>query len=292
MGIQRRPYERSDPMTELFSRHPLRLATVLAMLLAVAGIRDTSDALGAPFHVVEIAVPEHATVSALSPTEGDVLPAGLLGISIGTSNEPDATQTGEAPLVVERAIVHVQTTDSAGSGFLVEGGRVVTNAHVVGDASTATVWFSNGARRESRIVAVDDTLDIAVLDVPRAPVSAPALALIDRGEYSAAGAPVWAWGYPFEADVVAAGFSRAPTVSAGIVSAHRQRGRVAYIQTDAAVNPGSSGGPLLDEAGRVIGVNTLVLTPGGEDAEGLNFALDVAKHRDALAALLERSTLD
>jgi S1-C subfamily serine protease len=88
------------------------------------------------------------------------------------------------------------------------------------------------------------------------------------------GKPVRAWGYPFEADVVAAGFSRAPSVSAGIISAQRLRADVHYIQTDAAVNPGNSGGPLLNADGLVVGINTFIVTPGREDAEGLNFALD------------------
>ena len=58
------------------------------------------------------------------------------------------------------------------------------------------------------------------------------------------------------------------------------------------MNPGSSGGPLLDASGRVIGVNTLVLTPGGNDAEGLNFALDVAEHLEALHSLLANPAED
>jgi S1-C subfamily serine protease len=265
------------------------------MLLAFAGVRDSSDALASAVHVIEVDTSIDLTSPpVLAPTDGELVleaePTATPDIA-----EPTATPTVEAvsqPQAVERSIVHVQTNDSAGSGFLVADSRVVTNAHVIGDALSATVWFSNGARRESRLVAIDEVLDIAILEVPRAPLSAEPLRLTAEDNTSTAGSAVWAWGYPFEADVVAAGFSRAPTVSRGIVSARRVRNDVAYIQTDAAVNPGSSGGPLLNASGRVVGVNTLVLTPNGEDAEGLNFALDVGVHREAIEQLLETRALD
>ncbi len=290
-------------MADRRSTRPLRLLAVIGMLLAVAGVRDASAALTAPVHVIEVAsAPPPATTALVAPLEGNTIEqetdADLDEDALDDEADGAASDGLGEPLLagvpptIERSIVHVQTVDSAGSGFLMAGGRVMTNAHVIGDATTATVWFSNGARRESRLVALDEALDIAVLQVPRTPVSAEPLEFIDEAESAASGARVWAWGYPFEADVVAAGFSRAPTVSAGIVSALRVRNRVSYIQTDAAVNPGSSGGPLLDVAGRVIGVNTLVLTPGGEDAEGLNFALDVSAHLEALQALLETRALD
>jgi len=268
-------------MTDRLFPRPLRLAAVVAMLLAVAGIRDVSSALASPVHIVRVhtAPLQENTSVATTPLDDDQ----------PTAEAATATPTPVVPLVpgvAERAIVHVQTSDSAGSGFVVAEDRVVTNAHVVGTSSTATVWFSNGARRDGLVIARDELLDIVVLEVQRVPVSVVPLQLAEDPILSGSGSPVWAWGYPFEADVVAAGFSRAPSVSAGIVSAHRLRDNVAYIQTDAAVNPGSSGGPLLDTAGRVIGVNTMVLTPGGKDAEGLNFAVDVAMHIEAFQALL------
>jgi len=301
MGVSNRRLPDAEPlMTDRAFSHPIRFAAVIAMLLTVAGVRDTSAALATTVHVIEVSASRSSldTVSAIAPVDGDVIagpiPAGATAPTnaSGGGADPDSPEVAVAPESVDRSIVHVQTTESAGSGFLVEGGLVVTNAHVVGAASTATVWFSNGARRESRIVALNEALDLAVLDVPRVPRSAEPLELVEDITLSAAGSSVWAWGYPFEADVVAAGFSRAPTVSAGIVSARRLRDDVGYLQTDAAVNPGSSGGPLLNAAGRVIGINTLVLTPGGEDAEGLNFALDVAAHLDDLLALLTVDELD
>ncbi|MDA0351749.1 MAG: trypsin-like peptidase domain-containing protein [Chloroflexi bacterium] len=278
-------------MTDRTSGHLVRFAAVAALLLAISGIRDHSLALASNVHVIQVAVDDVAPdlASPLVATEGGVVaestaPAGV-PVPSGIATAAQSLDLPPAELI-ERAIVHVQTAQSAGSGFVVAGSRVVTNAHVIGSATTATIWFSNGARRDGTVVARSDELDLAVLSVPRIPISAGSLELADPTAPAAMGSAVWAWGYPFEADVVAAGFSRAPTISAGIVSARRVRNSVAYIQTDAAVNPGSSGGPLLDANARVIGINTLVLTPGGKDAEGLNFALDVAAHIDALLFLI------
>ena len=262
-----------------------RLIAIAGITLAVSGVRDVGAASHPTSWVVTVAT---------DPIEDG---------SSETTNDTPEDAPPSRPLdstTIERAIVHVQTDDAAGSGFVISEAYVITNAHVVGSAPTATVWFSNGARREAAIVATNDDLELAVLEVPRIPVSVQPLLFTEAEDADrpdderitgatlrSLGTPVWAWGYPFESDVVAAGFSRAPTVSSGIISAHRLRDDIAYIQTDAAVNPGSSGGPLLDADGLVIGVNTLVLTPGGEDAEGLNFALDVTVHLDELLALLE-----
>lgn len=249
-----------------------RLIAISGLVLAVSGVRDVSAASAPSVWIV---------TASTGVVDGEA--AGSAADEVEVEGDAEARD----PSSIERAVVHVQTDKSAGSGFVISDRLVVTNAHVVGDAAVATVWFSNGARRESLVVAIDPELDVAILEVPRVPVSVEPLVIAGEEPAAKLGAPVWAWGYPFEDAVVEAGFSRAPSVSAGIVSAHRSREGIVYLQTDAAVNPGSSGGPLLDATGRVIGVNTLVLTPGGEDAEGLNFALDVSAHLDSILALVE-----
>lgn len=240
--------------------------------------------------------PDLATAS----TQPISSPAGPPPATTDEPPEPSETPSPEpTPVVtsdvIERAVVHVQTEEDAGSGFVLSisssddgtsRAYAVTNAHVVGDAATATVWFSNGARRESTIIATDHDLDLAILEIPRVPRSVQPLTLATPEDAPNLGDLTFAWGYPFEAAVVAAGFSRAPTVSAGIVSSKRTREDASYLQTDAAVNPGNSGGPLLDSLGRVIGINTFILTPGGTDPEGLNFALDVTIEYHRILALI------
>ena len=269
-----------DYMAERSHFSAVRFAAIAAIVLATAGIRDVHVALSSGPSVVTL------TAAAAGPTDF-VTPA----------RDEDATPPSPNVVAVERAIVHVQTADSAGSGFVVAASagadgaagspRIVTNAHVVGDASTVTVWFSNGARRLGTVLSANERLDIAVVEVPRVPASVEPLSFADAADQTILGDAVRAWGYPFEADVVAAGFSRAPSVSAGIISARRLRAGVHYVQTDAAVNPGNSGGPLLNADGLVVGINTFILTPGGEDAEGLNFALDARSHLEELVALTE-----
>lgn len=263
----------------------VRLAVATSLVLGASSIAD------APTHSAASTL---ATVSTTPlPPSDSITPTA----SDSTSGSDRASTIEPAPAssdTIERAVVHVQTEDNAGSGFVVSisvrpneapEAHVITAAHVLGDATTATVWFSNGARRESAVIARDEVLDLAVLLVPRVPRSVEPLSLAANPNTPALGDPVWAWGYPFEAAVVAAGFSRAPTVSAGIISARRTRQDVHYLQTDAAVNPGNSGGPLIDSAGLVVGITTFILTPDGKDPEGLNFALDLAAYLDQLLAL-------
>ena len=186
------------------------------------------------------------------------------------------------------AVVHVQTEQSAGSGFVAGDGLVLTSAHVVGDSSTVTVWFANGARRIGTVTAIDTHLDIAVVEVPRIPASVRALDW-QSADSPAVATPVWAWGYPLERAVIDAGFTRAPTVTSGIVSASRIRDQIWFLQTDAALNAGNSGGPVVNVEGNVVAISTLILAPGGDDPEGLNFALDIAKHRADIRLLIART---
>lgn len=190
-----------------------------------------------------------------------------------------------APAAAAAAVLLLDSGDGAGSGFLVSDALLVTAAHVAGDAEWLTVWAWDGQTARARVVARDLTLDLAVARLDRPPTVAQPL------DWAAAPTarptdPVWVWGYPEAGLVLAAGFSQAPTVSTGIVSAQRQREGVAYLQLDAAVNAGNSGGPVLDAQGRVVGMISLLLQPGGDDLEGMNFAVDLVAERDGLAALI------
>ncbi len=183
-------------------------------------------------------------------------------------------------------VVHIRTTEvrrdffsfevreeftGTGSGFLWdERGYVVTNYHVIRGVNRAFVTLADGNTHEAKLVGSEPTKDIAVLrvdgggDLPVLPVGSSADLRV--------GQAVYAIGNPFGLD---------HTLTTGIISGlDREIVGVAgnrlreLIQTDAAINPGNSGGPLLDSAGRLIGMNTAIKSPSGASA-GIGFAVPV-----------------
>ncbi|NBC97142.1 MAG: PDZ domain-containing protein [Deinococcus-Thermus bacterium] len=155
-----------------------------------------------------------------------------------------------------------------GSGFVWDdAGHVVTNAHVLRGATGATVRLADGSTHEASLVGAAPQHDLAVLKI-----DADDLSPLPRGESAGVrvGQSTFAIGNPFGLDF---------TLTTGVVSALDRelpsdqgpdlRG---LIQTDAAINPGNSGGPLLDSAGRMIGVNTAIYSPSGSSA-GIGFAV-------------------
>jgi serine protease Do len=160
-------------------------------------------------------------------------------------------------------------SNSLGSGFVIDpSGIVVTNNHVIGDANDISVIFPDGTRLKAEIIGKDSKVDLAVLKVK----SDKPLTAVKFGDSDALRPGDW---------VMAIGnpFGLGGSVSAGIVSA---RGRNIesgpydnYIQTDAAINKGNSGGPLFNMNGEVIGINTAILSPTGGSV-GIGFAVPSA----------------
>jgi len=154
--------------------------------------------------------------------------------------------------------------DGQGSGFVVDKeGHIVTNYHVIDGAKEIEVFLSDGRRATARVIGQDRETDLALLKV-----DADGLIPADWGESDDAevGSMVWAVGSPF-------GLQR--SVTSGIISGKHRTGMSRspyqdFLQTDAAVNPGNSGGPLVDIEGRVIGVNTAIV---GDAYQGISFAI-------------------
>jgi serine protease Do len=152
-----------------------------------------------------------------------------------------------------------------GSGFIIrEDGLIVTNRHVVADARSVRVKLADGREVPAQVIGTDATTDIAVLKVTAGHL--PALRLASSENISV-GDPVIAIGNPF---------GLGQSVTAGILSARARTLEadpyIDFLQTDAAINFGNSGGPLLSATGAVIGVNSAILSPSGGSV-GLGFAI-------------------
>ncbi len=172
-----------------------------------------------------------------------------------------------------------QEVAGAGSGFIVDpAGFVVSNNHVVGNATRVIVALQDGTELPARIVATDEATDLALLKVE----SRNPLPTVPWGNSAAMRVGNW---------VLAAGnpFRLGGTVTVGIVSARGREIGVGpfddFIQTDAAVNPGNSGGPLFNAAGEVIGINTAIYSPTGAYA-GISFATPSDIARPVIEALM------
>jgi putative serine protease PepD len=169
-------------------------------------------------------------------------------------------------------VVRVENGQGQGSGFVVSAdGFILTNAHVVGSAKTVTVSFSDDDEVRAKVVGTDNGTDVAVLKVDGKKALKPIP--LGSSERLQVGDAVVAIGNPFGLD---------RTVTAGIVSAldrsitspnnFQLRGA---IQTDAAINHGNSGGPLLDNRGRVIGINAQIAASGVDANVGVGFAIPI-----------------
>ncbi len=178
------------------------------------------------------------------------------------------------------------TVTASGSGVIVDRrGYIVTNQHVVDGEKELQVIYADGTRVSATVVGADSASDIAVLKVGG---QVPAVAQFGDSNSLQPGQVAIAIGSPL-------GDFRG-TVTVGVVSAlNRRVGRnQGLIQTDAAINNGNSGGPLINAQGQVVGINTLVVrsTNEGNVAEGLGFAIPSNVVRDILGQLISKGTVE
>ena len=222
----------------------------------------------------------------------------LRGVLIGASSEPRAITARGELAADERAtieifqnaspsVVFINTSQRVrdfwtrnvfsvprgnGSGFMWDNlGHVVTNNHVIAGASEATVRLNDGRSYNAVLIGTSPAHDLAVLRISVAFDPPPPVPVGTSGDLRV-GQKVFAIGNPFGLDY---------TLTSGLVSAldrtieTEQGSSIEHlIQTDAAINPGNSGGPLLDSAGRLIGINTAIFSPSGAYA-GIGFAVPV-----------------
>jgi putative serine protease PepD len=190
------------------------------------------------------------------------------------SPTPTPTPTLTVPDIYQRvapSVVTIRAGDDLGTGVIVaDNGTIVTADHVIASGRSITVTFADGTVANATVASADKAMDIAVLSPAKLPqVVVPAT----LGGAADIGASVVAIGNPL---------GLTDSVSAGIVSGLNRTAdtdtgkRSGLIQFDAAVNPGSSGGPLLDSRGMVVGIVVAIADPDGQDAfAGIGFAVPI-----------------
>ena len=198
-----------------------------------------------------VSIPSFGKIAAVSAAPNDFDPVEKITMEVYRSANP--------------AVVTIKTTNSTGSGSLISPeGLVITNEHVIRDAKNGNVRIINndGKTYNGQVLTVDRKNDLALVRILSSD-RFPTLAFADRNNILV-GQKVFAIGSPF-------GLSG--TLTTGILS------RVAIngdLQTDARLNPGNSGGPLLNSRGEIIGVNKAILSPNGRSNSGIGFAINAA----------------
>jgi serine protease Do len=262
------------------SMRPLTAALALAgtaVLGATAGsafpdtTQASSPALQAPPSAAVARSGQHASLADMVEAVGPSV------VQIDAKGEARAVRT---PFGYLRQPGH----EAMGSGFIVdESGVVITNNHVIDGATTVRVKLSDGTIRQARVLGRDAKTDLAVLRIE----GGGKFKAVQWGDSDKVrvGDNVFAMGSPF---------GLGNTVTAGIVSARgREIGAGPYddfLQVDAAINSGNSGGPLFDSSGRVIGVNTAIFSPSGGNV-GIGFAIPSQMARNVARQIAANGTV-
>src|SRR3972149_7998444 len=186
-----------------------------------------------------------------------------------------------------------QKVKGLGSGFIISpDGYILTNDHVAGNASEITITMTNGKHYDAKVIGSDPVSDICLLKIDEDNLPYVTLGNSDDiiiGEW------VIALGNPFGLFEI----NDKPTVTVGVISATgmnleplNNRYYLNMLQTDAAINGGNSGGPLVNSLGEVIGMNTLIFTAGSQGNIGLGFAIPINKVKQIIEELKSKGKID
>jgi len=270
-----------------------------AVIIIVAGISALSGVLAGGWAVYsalkEQVVPEQTVILESTPITAQEITNQTINITIDTAITQAVEKVGPAVVTVLGIIpgqntFFGRTADSpvSGSGVIIsQDGYIVTNNHVVEDTSEVSIILADGTEVPAEIIGKDVFSDLAVLKMDD---EVPAIAVLGNSDALKPGETVIAIGSPL------GDFKN--TVTVGVVSATERMIDISQnyqmeglIQTDAAINQGNSGGPLVNLAGEVIGINNLIVrggTYGSAVAEGLGFAIPSNKAIAVTSQLIEK----
>ena len=268
-----------------------RILSVRSLELALVALVGGAVALGGAALLGKLG--SRTTIEQVSPLAGGGV--GNVTLQAPTTGGLTAEQIyrRDAPGVVQVTASNAgQASESLGSGFVIDkAGHVVTNFHVVRGATRVFVSFSGKDQLVSTVVGLDPSTDLAILKIQ---AHANALTPLELGNSDAVrvGDTVYAIGNPFGL--------YARTLTSGIVSAVQRRITAPNtlpidnaIQTDASINHGNSGGPLLDAGGRVIGVTSQIYAENSQQGNiGIGFAVPVNTVRNIAAQIISTGKVD
>jgi len=252
-------------------------ASVVAGGIVAAGLAVVPVWAGAPIPIIG-----GAPVTSVAGVVRQVTP-GVVGIAV-RSEEREVNPLAQDPLFRQffnfRDQPIERETEAMGSGVIVDAARgyVLTNSHVVDNATKIEVTTKDNRRFSATLIGRDKGTDIALLQIPAENLTAVPIGDSSRLQV---GDFVLAIGNPF---------GLGQTVTSGIVSALGRtglgiEGYEDFIQTDASINPGNSGGALVNLQGQLVGINTAILAPGGGNI-GIGFAVPINMARDVMDQLI------
>jgi S1-C subfamily serine protease len=258
----------------------------------VVGVLAAAGDLGSSSTSITTVQAAPATPSNASQVKGAMTPHEVYvrtapGVAFVTST---IVQRGESPFNLFGGEGSTQRGRATGSGIVISGnGTILTNYHVIENAVKVTVSFEKGKTVEAQVVGKDPSNDLAVLKISTDGLTLHPLALGDSSAVQV-GDPVYAIGNPFDLE---------RTLTTGVISALQRQITAPngftidnVLQTDAPINPGNSGGPLLDAAGRVIGINSQIETgSSGGGSVGIGFAVPINTAKGEISQLEKGGTV-
>ncbi len=260
------------------------VAVALGVVAIATGLVSVDNSSASSTAVASAPLPQTEPASGVDRTVGQVYQEDAQGVAyIEAQEKPGSTTSpfGEPS----------GGGTATGSGILMDSdGHVLTNAHVVDGSSSVTVKFGDGEALPAKVLGVDDSTDVAVLEVDPTKVDAKPLELGDSDAVKVGDGAI-AIGNPYGLD---------RTVTSGIVSALQRQISAPngftisdVIQTDAAINPGNSGGPLIDADGRVIGINSQIATGSGSSGSvGIGFAVPIDTAKNVAGQIIDGGSVE
>jgi putative serine protease PepD len=226
-----------------------------------------------------------ATALALGALLGSATTGLVTGLSLAPEeiaapavvDQGTGTTTASAAQRALPSVVQVRAGSRGGSGVIIDANHVVTNGHVVVGSETVELLLDDGSSVTGRVLGADERNDIAVVE---ADLGGARAATLGRSAGLQIGQPVIAVGSPL---------GLTGSVTAGVVSAvDRSSGDYPgpMIQTDASINQGNSGGPLVDLSGQVVGINTAIATVGSSGNIGIGFAVPIDRAADVAERII------